>query len=297
MKDAGSEGRKPFALALVAALLAGMAAAGLLREKEGVLHQKPPLDAGAERLGGADGGRFEGEVVELPDLVSQVLRTDAKGSNAEDRRIVWDFLRETCSERGRSIGANWLEVDEALTWLRSASSADPEIERALLEIASDDTLLEPLRCFALHHLGALVDARHVEFSTVARLRALVEASGGGAAGSAALRVLNSLSSSPSEAEWLRRQILQLVDESAAGPAERRVVALQIAVELGASEVEPHARRLVSAERQQAERVAAFHALAQLGTRETLRWIHSQPEPFELLVKDARQIAISRLADR
>lgn len=297
MKKAGSRGRKHFGLALVAALLASASVSGLLREREGIFRHKPRLESDARGSGGAGARPVGGEVEELPDPVSQILRADANDSTPEDRGIIWQFLRETCVERRRVAGVNWMEVDEALTWLRCASPAAPETEEALLEIASDDTLLEPLRCFALHHLGVLADTQRVESSTLVRLRSLAEAPEGGATGSAALRVLNRLCSSPCEFEWLRRRVLQVLDEETVGPAESRVVALQIAIELGAREIEPHARRLVSAGRQHAERVAAFHALAQLGNRETLLWIHSQPEPFEVLVKDARQTAISRLADR
>ncbi len=295
MKEAGPRGRKQFGKALVAALIAGGVGLGIVREAA----VAPCREEGAEKPVPDRGGiavRGEEVDIEFPDLVLQVLRTDANESSEGDRRVIWDYLGESCRVEGRR-GVNWLEVDEALTWLRGALATAPELEGMFLQTASDTGLLEPLRCFALHHLGAWAERRCVEVSTVIQLRSLAESSQSGAVGAAALRVLNALRSSSDENQWLRGRILQLLNAKATGPSEQRVVALQIAVELEAGEVEPFARELVSPSCQQAERVAAFLALGHLGDRETLRWIKSQPEPFEAIVKDAKGIATSRLAGR
>ncbi len=296
MKAAGPRGRKNFGLALGTALIAGGVGLGILREAGVVTRPEVgEVQMAAERAGPVVPD--EDVFVETPDLVWQVLRTDANQSTVEDRRVIWNFLRQSCRAEERRVGVNWMEVDEALTWLRSAEATVPELEGTLLQTASDSALLEPLRCFALHHLGVWAQRHSVEFSTVMQLRWLTEFSQSGAVVSAALRVLNELRSSPDEEEWLRMRILQLLDEKAGGSSEQRVVALQIAVELGAGEAEPFARGLALTSRQPAERVAAFLALGHLGDWETLRWINSQAEPFETLVKDAKRVATMRLAGR
>jgi hypothetical protein len=292
----GLRRHRSFGVALCAGMLVG--GGGLW-----VLRQRTELPVEHTRGGPAGSlGGHAGEGIEVDDpfvfsgLPGQVLRTRATDSTAEDRRVIWQFLRENFGSESGSRDVNWFEADEALTWLRGASLAPLEVEAGLIELAADNSLLEPLRCFALNHLGIWAESHEVGFSTLERLRSLVEGRQTGATSTAALRVLNRVSSSPQGADWLRDRVVRLVGIDIC-PSDQRVAALQIAVELGAVEVEPFARRLVDPSRHQAERVNAFLAMGHLGNHDTLRWIEAQPEPLEILVKEARQSALRSLAER
>ncbi len=292
----GLRQHRSFGVALCAGLLVGGGGLWVLRQRTelpGEHTRGVPLIP----LGGrADEGSEVDDPFVFSGLPGQVLRTRASDSTAEDRQVIWQFLRDNFSGENGSRGVNWFEADEALTWLRGASFAPLEVEEGLIELAADRSLLEPLRCFALHHLGMWAEAHDVGIPTLERLRSLVEARQTGATATAALRVLNRVSSSPQGTDWLRDRVVRLVGTDVC-PSDQRVAALQIAVELGAAEVELFARRLVDPGRQHAERVNAFLAMGHLGNHDTLRWIESQPEPVEILVKEARQSALRSLAGR
>lgn len=287
---------RSFGAALCAGLLVGGGGMWVLRQRTELPFENTRGGALSALGGGADEGGEVDDPFVFSGLPGQVLRTRATDSTAEDRQVIWQFLKENFGSKSGSRDVNWFEADEALTWLRGASVASLEVEAGLIELAADKSLLEPLRCFALHHLGMWAEAHDVGFSTLERLRSLVEEQQTGATPTAALRVLNRVSSSPQSADWLRDLVVRLVGIDSC-PSDQRVAALQIAVELGATEVEPFARLLVDPTRQHSERVNAFLAMGHLGNQETLRWIESQPEPLEILVKEARQAALRSLAGR
>jgi hypothetical protein len=288
--------RESFGLALLAALLAGGGGFWVLRSKTIVV---PAKSDGAGLIVAGDHASGSGESDEttpVSDLLRQILRTDARDSSIEDREVIWRLLKENYRAQSGAESVNWFEVDESLAWLRGARAEDPEIESGLIGIAADKSLLEQARCFALQHLGIWAEQNAVGATTVQQLRALAEDMQCRPVASAALRVLTRLRASSEDTQWLRDKIVRLLETSDC-PSVQSVAALHIAVELGAAEVEPFARRLTAPGCQQAQRVNAFLALGCLGTRDTLRWIQSQPEPVEILVKEARQTALKALVGR
>jgi hypothetical protein len=250
------------------------------------------------RSGGAgvgEGGDQE-PFLRHPSGVAELLRGEAKDSSMADRRQVWTFLREYCGGETPNSSVDWIAVDEALTWLRGAVEAAPEIEAELAGLGGDRTLPEALRCFALQHLGMWGEEHPLGADALAQLRAAAGECAAGGVGGAALRILNRLKVLPEDEEWLRGRVLEVlavVDCS----TEQRVAALQIAGELEVAEAEPLARRYAEPGRQVAERVNAFLALGRLGDRETLRWLGSQSLPHESLVLEARERALRNLAKR
>jgi hypothetical protein len=289
--------RRRSGLALFVGLFVGGTAARFLQhrgerffsEADGV-HLSRPIGPAA-----GEGGDQE-PFLRHPSGVAELLRGEAKDSSMADRRQVWTFLREHCGGETPDSSVDWFAVDEALTWLRGAVEAAPEIEAELVGLAGDRALPEALRCFALQHLGMWVEEHPLGPDALAHLKAATGECASGGVGGAALRILNRLKVFPEDEAWLRGRVLEVlaaVDCS----AEQRVAALQIAVELDAAEVESLARRYVEPGRQVAERVNAFLALGRLGNHETLRWLGSLPQPRESLVLEAKERALRELAKR
>lgn len=245
---------------------------------------------------GVAGARDQNDLPEGSTGVTQLLRSEANDSSLEDRRLVWMFLREGCGVETPGRSVDWFAADEALTWLREAVDAAPEIEVELMRLGGDRSLSEALRCFALQHLGMWAEGHPLGAGTLAQLRVAAEDALAGGVGGAALRILNRQRVLPAEEEWIRTRVLELL-KAVDCSTEQRVAALQIAVELEAGEVESLARRLTEPGRQIAERVNAFLALGRLGNHETLRWLSAQPLPHEALVSEAREKALLALAKR
>ncbi len=286
--------RRP-GLALLVALLVGGTAAGFLRYRGQRFFSEMGGVSSAQVGVVEDGGASEGQL-EGANVVAELLRSEANDSSIEERRQVWTFLRECCGENTPGRSVDWVAVDEALTWLRGAVDAAPEIEAELMRLGGNRSLPETLRVFALQHLGMWAEGHPLGAETLAQLRAATGELAAGGAGGAALRILNRLRVLSEDEEWLRGRVCELlaaVDCS----TEQRVAALQVAVELEAAEVEPLARKLAEPGRQVAERVNAFLALGRLGDHETLRWLGSQPPPRESLVLEAKQRALRCLAKR
>jgi hypothetical protein len=285
-------------VALFAALLVGGSGAWCLREKAGRTSSLRGQLWEVEPVGGAVvvepvAAELEGQPGRAAG-VGQILRSEANDATPEDREGVWAFLRESFGAATES--PDWFVVDEALTWLRGAVAAAPEIEAGLMSLGGDRSLSESLRCFALQHLGMWAEEHRLDAGVVAQLRAATGELQAGGVGGAALRVLNRMRASPADEAWLRARVVELVENVDCSP-EQRVAALQIAVELDAVSVEPIARKLVEPSRQVSERVNAFLALGRLGNAETLRWISSQTRPVEALVLEARERAVRNLATR
>lgn len=294
---AGKSWRRHPVVALLVALFVGGSAALVLRNRGGISVEKVGDSPGRNMPVASDGG-WE-ELGGLSARVEQILRAEAAASTGEDRRLVWEYLRACGEAPDPGRGVDWFGVDEALSWVRGASEAPAEIEAELTSLGRDGMLCESLRCFALQHLGMWAEEHPLGAVTVEQLRAVTDEADEalvGGVGAAALRVLNRIRSQPSDAQWLRVRVLGLLEKMQCHP-EQRVAALQIAVELEATEVEPAARKLSEPNRQVAERVNAFLALGRLGNRETLRWLGSQPRPAETLVLEARAQAMVELAKR
>ena len=282
-------------MALSAAMLVGGTALWFSRNSEERFFGGTGVVSGAR---GGSGARVwnQQELLEDPPCVAQLLRSEASNSTLEDRKLVWMFLRQECGAEGPGRSVDWFAADEAFTWLRGAEVAAPEIEAELMSLGGDQSLSEGLRCFALQHLGMWAEGHPLGARTVAQLRAATGEALAGGVGGLALRVLNRMKTSSAEEEWLRVRVSELL-EAVDCPTEQRVAALQIAVELGAAEVEPFARKFVEPGRQVVERVNALLALGRLGNQETLRWLMSQPHPHEALVLEARERALLFLAKR
>jgi hypothetical protein len=282
-------------LAVCTALLAGGAAVLLVRSAREPFSPKPLAVSQVQAGVAAVEGDLETQG-NIAARVEQTLRGEANDSTLEDRSLVWRFLRESFGASTLSPGVDWFAADEALTWLRGAVGAGPEIEAELMRLGGDRSLSDSLRCFALQHLGMWAEEHPLCHGTVEELRVVTgEVLASGVSGNA-LRILNRCRSLPAEEQWLRTCVLGIL-ENPDCPSERRVAALQIAVELEALEVEPVARKLVEPSRPVAERVSAFLALGRLGNRETLRWLGSQPRPLETLVLEARDRAFLNLEKR
>ena len=234
--------------------------------------------------------------VEPSDWIVQILRSDAEISTREERARVWSFLEKCCTNVSRPEEGDWFEIDEALFWLRGAKQVPTEVEAGLIEIGSNPVLSQTLRCFVLQHLGDWAEEHPMSRTTIEKLRAVASGMDARGAGSVALRVLNRCRSLRGDEEWLGAKVTGLLGNEDAS-TEQRVAALQIAVELGVTMVEPLARKFVASGRQVGERVNAFFALGRLGNHETLRWISAQPPPTEALVQEARERAIQSLLSK
>jgi hypothetical protein len=191
---------------------------------------------------------------------------------------------------------DWFGIDEALTWLRGAGVAPEEIESGLMHLGENPLLSEMLRCLALQHLGAWAEEHQTGVAVAEGLRALAADFQSGTVGCAALRVLLRIRSEPGDSLWVRNMALDWMEREDCIP-ERRLAAIEVAVDLHVPEAEPNARKLVAPARLVAERVGGFLALGELGNGKTLQWILAQPVPTEVLVAEARNIALTKLANR
>jgi hypothetical protein len=282
-------------LVLGVALAAGGLTAWMLPNRPSGI---PPEKQLVQRfsISGAGGGVEEVEEPFFPERIAEIVRVDPSASTVEDRASVWAYIRETCRVGVSSGGVDWFGIDEALTWLRGASVAPKEIESGLMHLGENPLLLEMLRCLALQHLGAWAEEHQTGAAVAEDLRAIAGDPQSGAVGCAAFKILHRIRSGPEDSLWLRDTAMQWMQREDCAP-ERRLAAIEAAVDLHVSEAEPNARKLIAPSRLVAERVGGFLALGELGNGTTRQWILDQPVPTEVLVAEARKIALTKLAKR
>jgi hypothetical protein len=294
-RPTGCGRRRDLCFALGASLVVGaMAAAGLHKNVRVNLKLSDQMSVVAHVTKVLDGS--EAETPEPPDWILQMLRSDAREATFADRRRVWMFVSECGAKSSPNPTVNWLGIDEALFWLRGATQVPDEIETGLMRIGAAMDASESLRCFALQHLGVWSEENPMSETTIAQLRVVACDTSAGGAGALALQVLNLRRTSRSDEEWLVSKIAGLLAGNGSS-LEQSVAALQIAVDLGAAELEPLARKFAPVGRHVFEQVSAYFALGRLGNTHTLKWIEDHPLSDNALVKEARELAVKSLLHR
>ncbi len=287
--------RRDLGVALGASLVVGaVAVAGLHKNMRASLQVR---DQGGGTAHVAKGFHDPGaETPGPPEWILQMLRSDARDASFADRGRVWMFVCECGAKLSSNHAVDWLEIDEALFWLRGATHVPEEIETGLMRIGAATDAAESLRCFALQHLGIWSGENRMSETTLAQLRVVACDTGAGCAGALALHVLNLRRSSRADDEWLFSKIADVLSNEGSC-LEQREAAFQIAVDLGASEMEPLIRKFAAVGRHVSEQVSAYFALGRLGNAQTLRWIGNNPVPDSALLQEARERALNSLQHR
>ena len=232
-----------------------------------------------------------------PKEISEILRTDPRGTQTEDRAPVWGFLQRLEGLVPGKEGEWFLGADEALSWLRAADQAAPEIEAGLISLALDQKLPSALREYALQHLGVWAEEHSVSLIVRETLKNVALAEEASPLSGIALAALFRSGFGPQETAWIHQQGLHLASSRAAHPLSRSL-ALQILGQSGAAAAEPIARALFrEAASTVREKIEALQVLRWVGTRETLVWLSSFSEASEPLTAAAQRQTVESLRER
>ena len=231
-----------------------------------------------------------------PGNIAEILRTDPRGTQREDRAPVWAFLRTGGGQHVQKEAAWLLGADEALSWLRGAEQAASEIEDGLAALALDGNLPAALREYALQHLG-LWSEEHVAGSGVlSAFKQVFLMEQTSALAGVALTTLSRSCFGTSEAEWIQMQALPLAFSETAHPIAR-TAALQVLAQSGGREAESIARFFFFKAETVREKVSALEVLGKVGTSETLSWLAAISEATEPLMAAAQRQALEALKGR
>ncbi len=291
--------------ALPASLLAGglvwIAARGLVRLPTDSVSRfmSTEVDGHSHKSGiqtEAQQAAEEASSAHTPPAIAEILRKDPRGSNAEDRGCVWEFLRQLWGDAFKR-DADWLlGADEALNWLRGATQAGPEVEVGLVELATNSLRPNALREYAMQHLGIWAE-EHAAGPRVLEAfhRTIVEETALPLSGVALLALTRSRFSQQERA-WIHDQALHLAGITSANVLTR-TAALQVAGQLGFVEAEPSARKAFKEAGTVNERIIALQVLGWVGSRDTLNWLAAVGEDSEPMVCVAQRQALRLLRTR
>jgi hypothetical protein len=216
-----------------------------------------------------------------PEPIAEILRTDPRGSQIEDRNPVWAFLQK---QEGRASGmeSEWLlGADEALSWLCGATQAAQEVETGLIALALDSQLCAPLREYALQHLGQWSEEHTAGPKVRDALKNVITNAGDSSLAGTALAALSRSCFENSDHDWLQSEALRLASSENAHPMSRSV-ALQLLAQSRTPEAEPLARALLRKGGTVPEKISALQLLGQVGTADTLGWLDAFSEETEPL---------------
>lgn len=232
-----------------------------------------------------------------PKEVAEILRTDPRGTQREDRAPVWAFLQRLEGLIPGKEGEWFLGADEALSWLRGADQAASEIENGLIGLALEEKLPSSLREYALQHLGVWAEEHSPSCVVKETLKNVSLAEEASPLSGIALSALFRSSFGPQETAWIHHHGLHLAASRLTHPLSRSI-ALQILGQSRAAGAEPIARALFQeATSSVREKIEALQVLRWVGTRETLEWLSSFSEASELLTATAQRQTLETLRDR
>lgn len=231
-----------------------------------------------------------------PVNIAEILRTDPRGSQRQDRATIWEFLRTGGGLHAEKEASWLLGADEALSWLRGAEQEASEIETGLAGLAMDTGRPIALREYALQHLGLWSEEHAAAIDVLTAFKHIVLTEQPSSLVGLALTVLCRSCFGPRETEWIQMQALRLALSSAAHPAAR-TAALQILVQTGEHEAEPIARSLFSKAATVQEKISALEILGKVGTTDTLSWLTAVCEDAEPLTASAQRNALEALRGR
>ena len=231
-----------------------------------------------------------------PGNIAEILRTDPRGTQQQDRVPVWEFLRTSGGLRAEKEASWLLGADEALSWLRGAEQAASEVETGLAALALDVNLPPALREYAVQHLGLWSEEHAAEPDVLSAFKHVFLSEQTSALAGVALTALCRSCFGPSETEWIQMQALRLALSSTAHPAAR-TAALQILAQSEGREVEPIARSFFSKAATVHEKISALEVLGKVGTSDTLSWLTAVSEDAEPLTASAQRQALQTLKGR
>ena len=246
--------------------------------------------------GGLVADEWEESAARTPALVAEVLRRAPQEATAEERALVWDFLRNATQWSAEGEALWLLGADEALTWLRGATQASDEVEEGLIELVQRASIPTALRDFALQHLGIWAEEHAAGRGVLQTLQTLVTAEGSTPVAGHALQALCRSGFAAAEVLWIRKAALQLATNPTAHP-QSKVAAIEAAGHCGFEEIEPPARELLTHSQTVTERVTALQVLGWVGSRGTLEWLEQHPPFSEALSAAAQKQALRTLHDR
>lgn len=231
-----------------------------------------------------------------PHEIAETLRTDPRGTQQEDRSGVWRFLREAEGwKAGKETG--WLlGADEALTWLRGAEHAAPEIETGLCSLVLAQNIPAALREYALQHLSLWAEEHAAGMQVLETFKQTFLSEETSSLAGIALTGLYRSCFSAQEAAWIRIHALSLAAAPKAQP-KARAAALEILAQSGVQDAEPIARAFFTKEASIDEKISALQVLGRVGTAETLGWLTSFSKDPEPLTAAAQHQALQSLRAR
>jgi hypothetical protein len=230
------------------------------------------------------------------EKIAEILRTDPRGSQAEDRAPVWAFLQRFEGLIAGKEGEWLLGADEALNWLRGAEQAAPEVENGLVGLALEKKLPPALREYVLQHLGLWAEEHAAGSQVLAALKTVFLAEEFSPLSGVALAALFRSRFATQEKAWIQNQGLHLASSGHAHPLSRSL-ALQILGQSKVAEAEPIARSLFTGAATVQEKIGALQVLRWVGTAETLAWLRAFSPETEPLTAAAQRQTLQTLRER
>ncbi len=230
----------------------------------------------------------------LPQTLREITRLDPRGSAAEDRAVVWQFLRQI---KPGSDDLEWLiGADEALSWLRGASQVDAEIEGGLASLMTDTATPFALREYAAEHLGVWAEEHPQGMVAPDALRHAAAENPTSRLSGIALAALIRWPSSNKDQNWIVGTALAIASNTDAHPFSQ-TVALEILGSAAHPEAEMLARKFLVESTISSKKLGALEVLGRLGTPATRAWLAALPDQGDPLTAHALQKALRNLMGR
>lgn len=231
-----------------------------------------------------------------PPAIAETLRTDPRGTQAEDRAPVWAFLQRLEGLVSGKEGEWLLGADEALSWLRGAEQAASEVENKLVGLALEQKLPPAFREYVLQHLGLWAEEHAAGSQVVAALKTVSQAEAASPLSGIALAALFRSGFATQEKAWIQKQGLYLASSRDAHPLSRSL-ALEVLGQSKVAEAEPLARALLKSAATVQEKIGALQVLRWVGTAETLAWLGAFSPENEPLTAAAQRQTLQTLRER
>ena len=231
-----------------------------------------------------------------PHEIAETLRTDPRGTQQEDRSRVWRFLRDAEGWKAEMETAWLLGADEALSWLRGAEHAAPEIETGLCSLVRAHNIPVSLREYALQHLSLWAEEHAAGIQVLETFKQTFLSEETSSLAGIALTGLCRSCFGTQEAAWIRTHALSLAAAGKTQP-KARAAALEILAQYGVQDAEPVARSFFTKEATIDEKISALQVLGRVGTAETLGWLASFSKDPEPLTAAAQHQAVQALRAR
>lgn len=231
-----------------------------------------------------------------PREIAETLRTDPRGTQQEERSGVWKYLKEAEGWKPEKETEWLLGADEALSWLRGAEHAVPEIETGLCALVLSQNIPASLREYALQHLSLWAEEHAAGIQVLETIKQTFLSEETSSLAGIALTGLYRSCFSTQEAAWIRTHSLSLASAAKAQP-KARAAALEILAQIGVQDAEPIARSFFTKDATIDEKISALQVLGRVGTAETLGWLTAFSKDPEPLTAAAQHQALQTLRAR